>query len=106
MKSGMMNYWIEATLGLERYRSAIDEETVVILLQGTNAFGEEIHSYLQVTIDALVDLNNLLQSKAGFNPDDYGDVVAAGRGAPSADERLRMSALYGMMHTAPPAKGG
>lgn len=76
---------------------SILEEKVVILLQGDNNFGDEIYSYVQLTIRALQKMREFLISGEKFMPAEFGTVLAAGKGQPSQELRSEMAVTYGMI---------
>lgn len=76
---------------------SILDEKVVILLQGDNSFGDEIYSYLQLTIRNLQKMREFLVSGEKFMPAEFGAVLAAGKGEPSQELRSEMAVTYGMI---------
>ena len=73
------------------------DEKVVILLQGDNSFGDEVYSYLQLTIRQLQKMRQHLVDGSRFMPSDFGTVLAAGKGEPSPELRSEMAVTYGMV---------
>ncbi len=73
------------------------EEKVVILLQGKNVYGDQIFTYLQLTLRDLMRLRSRMRSQCEFMPADFGSVLAAGKGEPSAELRARMTKEYNMI---------
>jgi hypothetical protein len=73
------------------------EEYAVILLQGKNTFGDMIYSYLKVAVPDIKRLYATLHTGQGFNPSDFGTVVAAGKGEPSEEVRTEMATTYKML---------
>lgn len=80
------------------------EEFVVLLLYGKNSFGDKIYSYLKITLPHLQDLKSAIRAGQGFNPSDFGEVIAAGKGEPSAEIRAEIAAQYQVLDTQTPAK--
>ena len=76
---------------------AVLDEKVVILLQGDNNFGDEIYSYVQLTIRNLQKMRDFLVSGEKFMPAEFGTVLAAGKGEPSQELRSEMAVTYGMI---------
>lgn len=76
--------------------SLLDEEAVV-LLQGTNMFGDPIYSYLKVSLRNFRKLRDCMLAGENFTPSDFGQVVAAGRGEPPQDVRDEMAVQYKMV---------
>lgn len=69
-------------------------EKVVLLLQGNNSFGDQIYSYVQMTIRSFEEMKKFLISGQKFMPSDYGTVLAAGRGEPPQELRSEMAVRY------------
>lgn len=90
---------------IEIDESILDEQ-VVILLQGDNNFGDQIFSYLQLTIRNLQKLRGFLVSGEKFMPADFGTVLAAGKGEPSQELRSEMAVTYGMIEKPDPVQTG
>lgn len=82
--------------------TAMDEK-VVVLLQGKNVYGDMIYTYLQLTIRSLIDLRNKMLKREDFMPAEYGTVIAAGKGEPSAELRSEMAVTYNMIDVPKPA---
>jgi Zn-finger domain-containing protein len=80
---------------------AIDEtlldEKVVILLQGKNVFGDQIYTYLRMTLRSLQQLRDKMHKNDNFMPAEYGEVLAAGKGEPSAELKSEMAVTYNMI---------
>lgn len=85
---------------------ALDEgllnEKVVILLQGKNTFGDPIYTYLQLTLKSLQQLRDKMRKGEDFMPAEYGAVLAAGRGEPSAEMRSEMAVTHNMIDVPKP----
>lgn len=79
-------------------------EKVVIMLQGTNFFGDQIFSYLELTVEKLQELTVKMQLGQSFNPSDFGTVIAAGKGVPSEELVAEMKSKHNMVEVpkAPP----
>lgn len=75
---------------------ALLNEKVVILLQGKNIDGTQIYTYLQLTLRELKRLRDKMRAACDFIPSEYGNVLAAGSGEPSAELRARMTQDYNM----------
>lgn len=71
-----------------------EEKFVVLLLYGKNSFGDKIYSYLKITIPNIQKLKEAVKTGQGFNPSDFGTVIAAGKGEPTDAVRAEVSALY------------
>ncbi len=76
---------------------ALLAEKVVILLQGKNVYGDPIFTYLQLTLRSLQQLRDKMRKAEDFMPAEYGEVLAAGRGEPSAEMRSEMAVTHNMV---------
>lgn len=74
--------------------SSILDEHVVILMQGKNTFGDRIYSYLKVTLNDLKRMQFNASEGSPFNPSDYGTVIAAGQGEPTAEVVQEIESAY------------
>jgi hypothetical protein len=101
-----MSDWISKVLSENGFKmpslqTKIDDklmdEEVVILLQGKNSFGDDIYSYLKVTIRNFYALTEFVKSRGDFIPSDYGSIIAAGTGEPSPELRSEMSITYNLI---------
>jgi len=72
----------------------LDNEFVVLLLRGKNSFGDKIFSYVKIHLPNLPRLKSAIVSGGGFNPSDFGEVVAAGRGEPTEEIKAELAATY------------
>ena len=70
---------------------------IVILMQGTNLFGDEIYSYVELIGRNLKKMFAKMQAGADFMPADFGKVLAAGRGEPPPEVREEMRKTYNMI---------
>lgn len=61
----------------------LGEELSVILVQGKNAFGDEIYCYLKLPLKNIKPVQDALAGNQGFTPSKFGTVLAAGRGQPT-----------------------
>ena len=77
-----------------------DDEDTVILVQGKNVFGDDIYCYLKLPFKNFKTVKTKLDNKEKFDLRDYGDVVAAGLGAPTDEVREEMQKEYGMIAVA------
>lgn len=76
---------------------ALLEEKVVILLQGKNVFGDLIYTYLRLSLRSLQQLRDKMRKNDNFMPAEYGEVLAAGKGEPSAELKSEMAVSYNMI---------
>ncbi len=95
------NWSTDAFGGGSSSSNVIDEKLldvdIVILLQGTNLFGDGIYSYLRLPGRKLKEMFAKMRAKENFNPSDFGEVLSAGRGDPSQEVRAEMAATYNMI---------
>src|SRR5436190_2201809 len=77
----------------------LKDEFAVILLQGKNTFGDMIYCYVKVILPNLEKLQATLQSGGTFNPSDFGEVIAAGKGNPPESVRNEIARAYPMLET-------
>ncbi len=76
---------------------ALLAEKVVILLQGKNVYGDPIYTYIQLTLRSLQLLRDKMRKTEDFMPAEYGEVLAAGRGEPTAELRSEMAVTHNMV---------
>ncbi|MBY0356131.1 MAG: hypothetical protein K2Q12_10460 [Rickettsiales bacterium] len=79
------------------------EESVVILMQGKNVYGDPIYAYVQLSLRNLYGMKQAVQKGDNFMPSDFGSVLAAGTGEPSAELRSEMAVTYNMYDVPKPA---
>lgn len=72
------------------------EEKVVILMQGKNVYNDPIYAYVQLSLRNLYDMKQAVHRGENFMPSDFGTVLAAGTGEPSAELRSEMAVTYNM----------
>jgi hypothetical protein len=70
---------------------------VVLLVQGTNLFGDPIYSYVKVALRNYTKLRKAMLAGDNFTPSDFGEVVAAGRGHPTPEIKDEMRVQFGMV---------
>lgn len=70
---------------------------IIILLQGANMFGDDVFAYLQIVGRNLKEMFGKMQKNENFKPADFGTVLAAGRGEPSAEVREEMMTTYNLL---------
>ena len=99
----MSDSWVTRAVSSNSTPVEISEDILnekgVILLQGSNHFGDPIYSYLQLTIRSLEQLRNCMRRGDKFLPADFGEVIAAGKGEPSAELRSEMAVTYNLVDT-------
>lgn len=72
----------------------LKDEFAVVLLQGKNTFGDMIYCYLKVALRDVRRLQAALQTPTSFTASDYGSVVAAGKGEPTAEVKAEIASTY------------
>jgi hypothetical protein len=81
-----------------RADQALAEKTVcVLLVRGENPDGGPIYAYVAVRADRLEAFMEA-QSSGLFYPEDFGVIIEAGEGTPSAEVRKKMEEEYGFNH--------
>lgn len=94
----MSNKWSSRALSKRFHPDQLDEASLnekgVILMQGRNVFGDQVYSYLELTVRKAIELKAHLDEGKEFNPSDFGTVVAAGKGQPSEELKAEMAATY------------
>jgi hypothetical protein len=80
------------------------DAVIVILLQGTNLFGDEIYSYLEANGRNLKEMFAKMKAGENFVPSDFGKVLAAGRGDPSPEVQEEMRKTYNMIDIPTPGR--
>ncbi len=80
------------------------DQFVVLLLFGKNSFGDKIYSYLKITLANLPRLKSAILTGQGFNPSDFGEVVAAGKGEPVEAVRNEIASMYQVLDPQKPTK--
>ncbi len=97
----MKNNWSTPGFGKNVSPELVSDEyletEVVVLLQGTNMFGDQVYSYIKLLGKNLKKMFAKMQASENFKPADYGTVIVAGRGIPSQEVRDEMKALYNMI---------
>jgi hypothetical protein len=98
----MSTKWSSQILGKSGvdFGSLLKDEFSVILLQGKNTFGDMIYCYVKIIMPNMEKLQKALQSSASFNPSDFGEVIAAGKGTPADSVRAEIASLYPMLDKA------
>lgn len=66
------------------------EQVVVILVQGTNLFGDKVYSYVEMTMSKMREMAEKIGRNENFKPSDFGRVISAGRGDPPENVRKEM----------------
>ncbi len=85
---------------LSRSEKILAEKTVcVLLVRGESPDGQPIYAYVGVRADKLQEFMQA-QKSGTFYPEEFGAVIEAGVGEPSAEVRLKMERDYGFNHDA------
>lgn len=97
----MKNNWSAQGFGKHVSPDLIEDKylqtEVVIFLQGTNMFGNQVFLYLKLFGSALKEMFAKMHNGENFKPSDYGTVIAAGTGTPPESLRNEMKAEYNMV---------
>ena len=80
-------------------------ELVVVLVVGKNMFGDDIFSYVQLPLHRFKEMAVKMVRNENFKSSDYGTVLAAGRGLPSAELKKEMADNYNMFDIDPIKSG-
>lgn len=93
----MVNNWTAKTLGqLPGAGESGDDEDMLVLVQGKNAFNDSIYCYIKVSSSRMNEFMNVLKTTRQFDLREYGTVVAAGRGVPTADTQIEVTQDLGI----------
>lgn len=84
---------------LENYSipAELAQEKGVVLIHGNNLFGDKVFSYVEITLEKFRDLKIAMDKNQNFKPADFGTVLAAGRGEPSAELKAEMEGEHQLM---------
>jgi hypothetical protein len=83
---------------LSRSEKLLAEKTVcVLLVRGEDPEAKPIYAYVAVRADKLKEFM-AAQESGVFYPEEYGVIIEAGEGEPSAHVRERMEREYGFNH--------
>ena len=90
-----MTNWTTQNAGNKPDFSALfKEDYAVLLLRGKNSFKNSIFSYVKISLPNIKRLYETMRDGLPFNPSDFGEVVAAGTGEPSAQVHAEVAAAY------------
>ena len=81
----------------------LDDE-VIVLLQGTNLYGDPVYSYVKLTGKSRKEMFAKMRTGENFRPVDFGTIVASGSGEPPEDVREKMKKEYDMVDVPVPAE--
>ncbi len=97
----MSTKWSSQILGRGsvNFDDLLKDEYSIILLQGKNTFGDMIYCYVKVTLPNMQKLQAALKMGGNFSPSDFGEVIAAAKGQPSAEVKAEIGRLYPMLDT-------
>jgi hypothetical protein len=99
----MSDKWIAKELGRrnpETNDSSIDElleEDVIILIYGENIFGDRVFSYVKLPYILAEQVRIKIEANEKFDVREYGEVVAAGKGEPTARMEEEIAEQFGMV---------
>ena len=86
------------TKGAPDFAKLFEEDYAILLLRGKNSFGDHIFSYVKISLPNMKRLYEDMREGRPFNPSDFGEVVAAGTGEPSAEVRAEVASAYPIMN--------
>ena len=75
----------------------LGEEEIVVLLSGFNNFGDKIYNYLKMKFKNYYPLRMSIKGGGRFDIRDFGEVIAAGMGAPTNEVRQEMESQFKMI---------
>lgn len=85
---------------MSRSEKILAEKTVcVLLVRGEDPEGKPLFAYVGVRADRLQEFM-AAQERGIFYPEEFGIIIEAGEGEPSAEVREKMSREYGFNHDA------
>jgi len=93
----MSTKWSAETLsknGKPDFASLLKDEYKIMLLRGKNVFGDFVYCYLKISMSDISKLEAAIKGDANFNLHDFGTVLAAGKGEPTADVIAEIDASY------------
>ena len=88
--------------GSPDFGELLKDEYAIIFLQGKNTFGDLVYCYVKVMLPDIDRMNAILQGDAGFNPSDFGQVIAAGKGEPTLEVKAELALTYPMLNQPKP----
>ena len=81
--------------------SSIKDHISTLLVQAKNSRGTDIYCYLQLPLNKVEAVREVLQAGEPFIPSNYGTVLAAGMGEPSAEIRSEFGNIEFMLKFEP-----
>jgi len=100
------NNWSASGFGKNLSPDVISEQylevEIVLLMQGTNSFGDPVYAYLKINGRNLREMFVKMKSNENFKPSDYGTVIAAGRDMPTDEVRAEIAAGHNMIEVPVP----
>ena len=91
-----LNYGAEITGILKPFLYLYNQQTV-ILLQGNNMNKQSVYSYVKISLRNFRRLRDVMIRGGDFRPNDYGEVIMAGRGVPEFETSLILNLQYKMV---------
>lgn len=88
------------------FSALFEEKGVVVLLRGKNNFGDRIYSYVKIAVSNIDNLQHSIRNMLPFNASDFGEVIAAGTGEPSAELQAEIAAQYPLLDQKPASGSG
>jgi hypothetical protein len=93
----MSTKWSAETLGKGNkpdFGELLKDESRIMLLRGKNIFGDFVYCYLKINYPNIKKLEAAIMGEGNFNLNDFGTVLAAGKGEPTAEVKAEISNAY------------
>lgn len=78
-------------------KEKLGEEDIVVLLGGFNNFGDKIYNYIKMQFKDYDELREQIKAGGRFDVRGYGEVIAAGKGDPTAEVKAEVASQYKMI---------
>ena len=96
----MSTKWSAETLGKNGgkpdFGALLKDESRILLLRGKNIFGDFVYCYLKIAYPEIKRLEEAMDSteEGTFNLNDYGTILAAGKGEPPPEVKAEIATTY------------
>lgn len=81
----------------EEEKQRFANEEIVILMSGFNNFGDKIYNYLKLPLKNVDSLVHAVETGGRFEVREFGEVIAAGLGMPTAEVREEIESSFKMI---------
>lgn len=91
--------WQDKALGIKtdsKSGEISDDSEVIILMTTRNEFGDQIYGYLKIPYKNYAVVKELTEQNKGFDPRQYGEIIAAGRGMPTQEVEDEIAREHGL----------